>query len=44
LAIRLTLGEAFVVATAVRKAAIRNEMAIIRKATSLIGIPHRLKD
>jgi hypothetical protein len=37
--IRLTLGEALVMATALRKATIRNEMAIIRKITSLIAVP-----
>jgi hypothetical protein len=42
LAIRLTFGEALVAATAVRKATIRNEMAIIRKITSLIAVPDGL--
>jgi hypothetical protein len=41
LTIRLTLGEALVVATAVRKATIKKEMAIIRKITSFIAVPRR---
>jgi hypothetical protein len=42
LTIRLTLGEALVVATAVRKATIKKEMAIIRKITSFMAVPRRL--
>jgi hypothetical protein len=39
--IRLTVGGAFKVATAARIATIREEMAIISKATSLIAILQR---
>jgi hypothetical protein len=41
LAIRLAVGGAFKVATAARMATIREEKAIISKATSLIAIPQR---